>query len=124
MALFNVKTQRRYTGFLDTETQKLIAGRSGYVLSFRDGQAPPEVNEYQWRLRRVFDALFNEGVSDPLERVVIHTLRHTTASLLIQNGTPLHVVQKVLDHQTIRSTERYAKLHQDTVKNELRRLWD
>lgn len=124
VALYNVKTQRRYTGFLDDETQRLVAGRGGYVLSFHDGSSPPKVNEYQWRMRRVFDALFNDGVRDPLDRVVIHTLRHTTASLLIQNGAPLHVVQKVLDHQSIRATERYAKLHQETIKNELHRLWN
>lgn len=122
--LRNVKTARDYTGYLDAECQQLLAGRQGYVLSMRGEQIPPEPNEYQWRLRRVFDRLFNEGVSDSRDRVVIHTLRHTTASLLVQNGTPLHVVQRVLDHQSIRSTERYAKIHEDTVKNEVERLWN
>lgn len=121
--LYNVKTGRYYTGFLDAETQQLLNGRSGYVLSMDDPETPPTVETYQWRMLRIMNALFNEGVDDPLDRVVVHTLRHTTASLLIQNGTPLHVVQKVLDHQSIRSTERYAKLHQDNIKSELTRLW-
>ena len=122
--LYNVKTARHYYGFIDQETQELLQERTGYVLSWRDGTEPPDVNEYQWRMRRIFDPLFNDGVNDPMERVVIHTLRHTTASLLVQNGTPLHVVQKILDHQSIRSTERYAKLHEDNIKTELHKLWD
>lgn len=122
--LQNVKTNRRYIGFLDKETQDLLKGKKGYVLSWDDPGSPPIVNQYQWRMTRIFNRLFNEGVADPLDRVVVHTLRHTAASLLIQNGTPLHVVQKVLDHQSIRSTERYAKLHQDNIKAELHRLWN
>lgn len=121
--LFNVKTGRNYTGFLDSETVSLLSKRSGYVLSMDDADEPPTVEQYQWRMLRVMDRLFNQNVDDHLDRVVVHTLRHTTASLLIQNGTPLHVVQKVLDHQSIRSTERYAKLHQDNIKSELDRLW-
>lgn len=121
--LFNVKTGRHYFGWLDDDTQALLADRQGYVLSMGSPDTPPTVEQYQWRLLRVMDGLFNREVTDPLDRVVVHTLRHTTASLLIQNGTPLHVVQKVLDHQSIRSTERYAKLHQDNIRTELHRLW-
>lgn len=122
--LYNVKTARYYKAFIDQETQRLLNDRTGYVLAWRDDNQPPDVNEYQWRLRRIFDPLFNDGVKDSMDRVVIHTLRHTTASLLVQNGTPLHVVQKILDHQSIRSTERYAKLHEENIKTELHKLWD
>lgn len=122
--LFNVKTGRHYIGWLDDETQRLLDERQGYVLSMDDPDTQPKIEQYQWRMLRIMDGLFNQDVTDPLDRVVVHTLRHTTASLLIQNGTPLHVVQKVLDHQSIRSTERYAKLHQDNIRSELKRLWE
>lgn len=78
--LKNVKTDRSYVGYIDSETQELLKNRSGYVLSWRDGTEPPSVGEYQCRMRRIFDPLFNEGVTDAMERVVIHTLRHTIAS--------------------------------------------
>ncbi|WZL14758.1 integrase family site specific recombinase [Vibrio phage vB_VpaM_XM1] len=121
--LYNVKTGRNYIGFLDKETQELLMDRKGYVLSWTKPDDMPDVQQYQWRMLRVLNRLFNQGVTDSSDRVVVHTLRHTAASLLVQNGTPLHIVQKVLDHQSIRSTERYAKLHQDNVKSELERLW-
>lgn len=121
--LYNVKKDRWYNGFLDEETQQLLKEREGYVFSWYGPDIQPTEQEYQWRMRRVFDELFNNNLTDRRDKVVIHTLRHTTASLLVQNGTPLQVVQKVLDHESIRSTERYAKLHQDNIKSELHRLW-
>ena len=39
-----------------------------------------------------------------------HDLRHGDASQLVMAGTPLRVVQKVLDHAHITTTERYAHL--------------
>lgn len=121
--LYNVKTGQFYTGYLDEETQQLLKNKTGYVLSWYGPEDKPQNQDYQWRMRRVFDELFNQGVTESRDRVVIHTLRHTVASLMVQNGTPLQVVQKVLNHKSIRSTERYAKLHDDNVKNELTRLW-
>lgn len=119
--LYNVKTGRYYFGYLDKETVELVKGRKGYIFG-KDGEEPIAY-DYQWRILRVMNRLFNQDVADRLDRVVLHTLRHTAASLMVQNGTPLYVVSKLLDHQSIRSTERYAKLKQDDIKAEFNRLW-
>ncbi len=37
-----------------------------------------------------------------------HDLRHTYASLAIQNGVPLHTVSRILGHSSIQTTMRYA----------------
>lgn len=121
--LFNIKTGRFYMGWIDQETQDLLKDRTGYVLSWDDPERQPDSGQYTWRMQRRFNRLFNQGVTDSRDKVVTHTLRHTVASLLVQNGAPLQVVQKVLDHKSIRSTERYAKLNQDNIKSELNRLW-
>ncbi len=47
-------------------------------------------------------------------RAVIHTLRHTFASHLAINGTPIFTVQKLLNHSKIDMTLRYAKLMPDS----------
>jgi integrase/recombinase XerC/integrase/recombinase XerD len=38
-----------------------------------------------------------------------HSLRHTTASLLLGNGQPLLAVQHVLRHASVNTTQRYTK---------------
>jgi site-specific recombinase XerD len=40
----------------------------------------------------------------------IHTLRHTYASHLVQNGVDLYTVSKLLGHTTIKTTQIYAHL--------------
>ena len=48
--------------------------------------------------------------------VRLHDLRHNFASLLINNGRSLYEVQKMLGHSDAKTTERYAHLTQDTLK--------
>ena len=52
----------------------------------------------------------NAGVTDPRQKVVFHTLRHTFASWLVQAGEPLYTVAKLMGHSTIAMTERYSHL--------------
>jgi integrase len=58
-----------------------------------------------------FAARENAGLPD----VRIHDLRHTYASLLINNGASLYEVQKLLGHYHVSMTERYAHLYPDTL---------
>jgi integrase len=49
--------------------------------------------------------------------VRIHDLRHNFASLLINSGRSLYEVQKLLGHASISTTQRYAHLTQDTLRD-------
>lgn len=42
-----------------------------------------------------------------------HALRHTAASLLVQDGVPLYDVQRLLGHESFAVTQRYAHLAPD-----------
>ena len=53
---------------------------------------------------------FNQGLTDPRQKVVFHTLRHTFASWLVKKSTPLFTVSRLLGHKSIKYTERYAHL--------------
>lgn len=50
-----------------------------------------------------------------LPTVRIHDLRHTFASMLINNGATIYEVQKLLGHYHVSMTERYAHLFPDTL---------
>ncbi len=61
----------------------------------------------------------NAGVPD----LRIHDLRHNYASLLINSGRSLYEVQKLLGHSNISTTQRYAHLSQDTLRDATEIAW-
>ncbi|MDN5071411.1 site-specific integrase [Aliarcobacter butzleri] len=78
----------------------------------------------QLRIKNILDDLFNQGINtnDRKNRVVFHTLRHTFASHLAINGTPIFTIQKLMNHKDINMTLRYAKLSPDSGKEALENL--
>src|SRR5262249_3456577 len=51
--------------------------------------------------------------------VVYHSLRHTTASYLVQAGTPLYTVGAILGHVSPTTTAIYSHLATDNLKGAL-----
>lgn len=74
----------------------------------------------------VLHKLFNKGIdrSDRKNLVVVHTLRHTFASHLAINGTPIFTIQKLMNHKDIKMTLRYAKLAPDSGKEAIKDLYN
>ena len=66
--------------------------------------------------RVVKDLKINEGIKDPRQKVVFHTLRHTFASWLAIQGTPILTIKELMGHQTLAMTERYSHLSPDHKK--------
>lgn len=52
----------------------------------------------------------NNGIKDSRQKIVFHTLRHTFASWMIQNGMPSPLISQLLGHSSINVTMRYAHL--------------
>lgn len=52
----------------------------------------------------------------------LHTLRHTFASHLVQNGVDLYTVSKLLGHSSVTTTEIYAHLSPNTFITALSKL--
>lgn len=51
-----------------------------------------------------------------LKRVSCHTLRHSYATHLLEAGTPLPVIQRLLGHRSLRSTEIYLHVAKSTLQ--------
>jgi len=64
----------------------------------------------------------NDDVSDSRQKVVFHTLRHTFASWLAEQGTDLYTIQQLMGHQSFAMVQRYAHLSPDTLRRAVKTL--
>jgi len=105
------------------ETLKEL-NNNDYVISYNHGQLSDD-KRIQRKLKPILDKLFNQGIEkeDTLNRVVVHTLRHTFASLLAINDTSIYKIMKYMNHKDIKMTMRYAKLAPNSMQDDINTLF-
>ncbi len=120
----------RYTGFLEQETLDFLKSlnwqaikQNDYIVGLSNFMLPAKTLSNQ--LSPIINELFNDGLDakDTKHRAVIHTLRHTFASHLAINGTPIFTIKKLMNHHDIEQTMRYAKLAPDSGKEDVFKLY-
>jgi integrase len=82
---------------------------SEYVFPSRKGTK----KGYIYDLRKPFEKACQIA---GIENFRIHDLRHTFASMAVSSGADLYAVQRLLGHQDIAMTQRYAHLAADDLK--------
>lgn len=86
-------------------TRRKSVSTSPFIFTSKDGSA-------RRSLTHVFQRAFKRA---GLEGCTVHTLRHTHATRLIQNGLNLYEVKEILGHAEIQTTMRYAHIEQSKV---------
>jgi integrase len=87
------------------------------VATSKDGYLFPRGTGYPWYYyRRAWENAVRRA---KLADVSFHTLRHSCASYLIQCGVDIYTVSRILNHTRITTTQRYAHLSTDTLRDAL-----
>ena len=95
-------------------------GQNDLVFPSAKGGRMTQISE---TFNRVVASLgLNNGVTDPRQKVVFHTLRHTFASWLVEQGVDLYSVKELMGHGTLAMTERYSHLAPDTLRRAVKKL--
>lgn len=125
--LLDTKSGKCRTAFMTKDVAALmkarLAARSdphGLVFPDRYGKKRVEVsNVFQIVANSIG---MNNGVTDRRQKIVFHTLRHTYASWLVEQGVDLYTVKELMGHGTLSMTERYSHLAPDTLRRAIRTL--
>ena len=124
LTIRDAKAGTRYA-FLTDQARDMLKGRNpgnpqDLVFPGRLGrkQTMPTLT-----FRRVIDELgFNAGIDDPRLKACFHSLRHTYASWMIETGTDLYTLQRLLGHKTNAMTQRYSHLSENRLKDAAKAL--
>ncbi|HML59355.1 MAG TPA: tyrosine-type recombinase/integrase [Solidesulfovibrio sp.] len=125
LILRDTKSGKTRAAYMTEAVAAMLAGmeRRGHndlVFLSANGGRIVQISE---TFNRVVAALgFNNGVTDPRQKVVFHTLRHTFASWLVEQSVDLYSVKELMGHGTLAMTERYSHLSPDKLRRAVKTL--
>lgn len=112
------KSGKPYTAFLSFEAQQVVREAKEYV---RNGYLFPATrgSGYMSKPTKLFARVVNRMEQDGCLSApfIIHDLRRSFASHLLKATGDIRLVQQMLGHADVRTTERYAYHVPDTLKN-------
>ena len=122
--LQDFKNTSTYFGKLSDKTLELI--KSMYDIN--DTEKPlfeSHKNTYARHLQKALNLLFNKNPNaDRKQKVVQHSLRHTFATTVLNNGAELNTVRHLLNHRSIETSLRYSKMADSTMNKAVENLYD
>lgn len=106
-ALNDYLKERKYTAekFLIT-SNKLLLRENGHFYTRQD----------VWRFIKKIGKKINKTISP-------HTLRHSFATHLLENGADLRVVQELLGHSDVSTTQLYTHISKKRLKEVYKEVW-
>jgi integrase/recombinase XerD len=98
--------------FMDRNAMNIKAGEEDYVFLNRRGAHLTRVMILIMIKRQAVEAGITKTISP-------HTLRHSFATALLEGGADLRVIQALLGHESIGTTEIYTHIDMSTLRQEI-----
>lgn len=101
MVLFGIPSAKTLTSYL-TARPKLLNGNKDRALFIHKGH---RITKY-----KVYDLVREYGMKSLNKKLRPHTLRHTFATHLLNGGANLRVIQELLGHESVVTTQIYTQV--------------
>jgi site-specific recombinase XerD len=116
LTIFGKGSKERRVPF-GTGVQELLMEWKTYTKADEDGPVfQSEKNAERLTVRTVHRLVLKAAQRVGLYGVSPHTLRHCFATHMLERGAPLRVVQELLGHDSIATTQRYLLITTDQIK--------
>lgn len=127
ITLLDTKNGKTRSAFMTEAVKDMLIAKSQEGYELKDLVFPGRGGVKRKQMTETFNHAvekvgLNAGISDPRQKVVFHTLRHTFASWLVENGTDLYTVKELLGHSDFKMTSRYAHLGENSLQAAVKSL--
>ncbi len=99
--------------YIAKSRQNLVGSRKGQEALFVNHRGERLTRQWVWNILKTYGEKAEIG-----QRITPHTLRHSFATHLLQNGASLRHVQELLGHSSISTTQVYTHLTNNHVRQE------
>ncbi len=107
---FGAEAKNALTRYLDGTRAEMLENKSSDVL-FANCSGQPMSRQGFWKLIKYY-----AKKADIKADITPHTLRHSFAAHLVENGADLRSVQEMLGHSDISTTQIYANLNHSHIR--------
>lgn len=109
---FGSKAREALVDYLSSGREQLLNGGKSDIL-FTNCNGKPMSRQGFWKLLKAYGK--KAGIQ---QDITPHTIRHSFAAHLIENGADIKSVQEMLGHSDISTTQVYVKLGSNHLRNE------
>lgn len=114
ITLFGSQAQKALTDYLENSRNKLLEGHTSKALFINDRGGRLTTRSIERMLK------FSAKKAGILKKVTPHTLRHSFATHLLNGGADLRMVQELLGHVSLSTTQVYTHI----TKEQLKKVYD